>query len=122
MKKILLLFTACICFAINTDAQQRTKITNDVYLVRYGNTTVIEDDKNQKTWSITVEKQQKSVGEWVYYVACENKYSKTVAKYALSGAVTAAVSSTGIGLFGSGVAARISSVIYDDVCNYFGEQ
>lgn len=123
MKKLLLLsLLFCAFFQIDAHAQKRTKITNEVSIVRYGNTTVIEDDKNQRTWTISIEREQKSTGEWIYYVACENKYTKTVAKYALSGAVASAVSATGVGSFGAGVAAKISSVIYDDVCDYFGEK
>lgn len=103
-------------------AQTRTKIVDGLYLVRYGNTAVIEDDKNQMTWNLSVTREQKSTGEWVYYVACGNKYSKNVAKYGLSGAVTAAVAATGIGTWAAGAAGVIASTFYDDVCNYFGEK
>jgi len=73
------------------------------------------------TWNLSVTREQKSTGEWIYYVACENKYSKAVTKYALSGAITAAVASTGIGTFASGAVGVIASTFYDDACNYFGE-
>lgn len=122
MKKFALLLLFGLYTGFGAWAQQRTKITDDVYLVRYGNVTVIEDNKNQKTWSITIEREKKDIGEWVYYVACENKYTKAVAKTALSSAIAAAVSSTGIGAFGTSVAVSVSNVIYDDVCDYFNDK
>jgi hypothetical protein len=125
MKKILVILVAVIGLFVTSNsvfAQQRTKIAEGLTLVRYGNTAVIEDDIHQKTWNLSVTKEQKSTGEWIYYVACGNKYSKAVAKYALSGAVSAAVAATGIGAFSSGVAGVVASTFYDDVCEYFGEK
>jgi hypothetical protein len=122
MKKILVTTILLFCglFISNSVyAQTRTKITNDLTLVRYGNVSVIEDDKNQMTWNLSVTREKKSTGEWIYYVACENKYTKTVLKTGLSLAINGAVSSTGIGVFGSAAVAAIATTFYDDVCAYF---
>lgn len=103
-------------------AQQRTKIMEGLTLVRYGNTAVVEDDVNQRTWTLSITREKNQAGEWMYNVMCENKYSKVVIKSALATAISGAVASTGAGNFAAGVAGKISAIIYDDVCNYFGER
>jgi hypothetical protein len=125
MKKYVMILMAIIGLLSSSNlafSQQRTKIADGLTLVRYGNTAVLEDDKNQMTWNLSVTREQKSTGEWIYYVACGNKYTKTVAKYTLSGAVTAAVRATGIGSFFAGAVGVVASTFYDDVCNYFGDE
>lgn len=124
MKKIFVLLVAVVGLFVTANsvsAQTRTKITEGLTLVRYGNTAVIEDDINQMTWNLSVTREQKSTGEWIYYVTCGNKYTKNVAKYGLSAAITGAVAATGVGAFGAGVAGVIASTFYEDVCEYFGE-
>jgi hypothetical protein len=114
-------------------AQTRTKIADGLILIRNGDEFGIEDNINQKTWWITISRQKQKVesstqnssgtaGEWVYYVACGNKYSKNVLKYGLSATISGAVAYTGVGAFYSGVAGVLASTIYDDVCRYFGEK
>jgi hypothetical protein len=121
-------------FAVqNANGQQRTKIAEGLTLIRNGNEFGIEDDINQKTWWITISRQKQEIesstqnssstaGEWVYYVACGNKYSKNVLKYGLSATIGGAVASTGVSAFFSGAAGVLTSTIYDDVCKYFGEK
>jgi len=64
-------------------------------------------------------KFSKKSNQWIYHVACGNKYSKTVAKYSLSTAIAGAVAATGIGSYFAGAAGAVSATFYDDVCSYF---
>ena len=108
-------------------AQQRTKIIDGVYLVRYGNTAVVEDDINQMTWNLSVTAEAKTdnmgrkVGEYVYTFACGNKYTKGLTKFALKGAIVTTLTSAtvGAGAITADVAATIALIYYDDVCDYY---
>lgn len=122
MKKILLVLFVLMIAAGSVWAQQRTKIAEGVTLVRYGNTAVVEDDINQKTWRLSVERDKNKAGEWVYNIACGNKYTKAVSKFAVSSAIRTLLVQTGVGATVSGAAAAIAVVFYDDVCDYFGEK
>ncbi len=121
MKRLLILFIAVFGIAFSGYAQQKTKIADGIWLVRYGNTSVLEDDIHQKTWRIVVTREKKSVGDWVYTVACGNKYTKTVAKHLISGAVAAGVASASGGTVPASLTHTIAGYVYDDVCEYFGE-
>lgn len=128
MKRLLLLFVALLSMTFGhiALAQTKTKISDGVYLVRYGNTAVIEDEKNQRSISIEVtqEVKDRQTGEKVYNVVC-GKWTKRVAKFALKTAVTegirAAAVSHGASLIISS-AATAAEWIYDDVCEYYGEK
>ncbi len=122
MKKTLLFFILLLSVTINVCAQKRTKITDDVSLVRYGNVTVIEDNKNQKTWTVTVSREKNRAGEWVYNVACGNKYTRGIAKFAISRSVKALVASTGVGVLAAEASGVIANIVYDDVCEYFKDE
>ena len=122
MKRLLLVLCGLLFFVGVVDAQERMQISKGLYIVRYGNVTVIEDDVNQRTIQLIVEKEKKSTGQIVYRVMCGNKYTKVVAKTALSMTIKAAVSSTGIGAFGANAVASIASTAYDDACNYFANK
>lgn len=122
MKKIIILFIITIISSFNAAAQQRTKMADGIYLVSYGNTFVIENEKLQRTETLSITKKENSLGEEVYEVLCGNKYSKTVAKYALSGAVSAALTASGVASWASGLAAALTSTIYDDICDYYEEK
>lgn len=151
MKNVFLAIIAVLAFLMipNTaDAQKRTKISNGLYLVSYGNTYVIEDDNSQQSKpfvTITVERRKNSFGQEVYDVLCANKYTKDIAKTALkkalntaivsaaskigaaaaggatggAAAIAGAASGAAIGQRISSYATSIASNIYDDVCNYY---
>lgn len=122
MKRFLIaLLFFCVTIS-SAFSQQRTKIAEGITLVRYGNTVVIEDDIHQKTWKLSVEREKNKVGEWVYNVACGNKYTKAVAKFAVSAAIKALLVQSGVGASISGATASIAMFFYDDVCDYFGER
>lgn len=141
MRKLLLLFAAFITFSATICAQERTKIADGLFLVRYGNTAVIEDDIHQCTLQLKVEKtsQKDSHGQQVYNLFCGNKYTKGVAKTTMKAAITALITkasatiggavggpggaAAGItaGAFISQYANSIASNFYDDVCNYFSD-
>ena len=121
MKRLLLLLCG-VLFFMGAVAQERMHIAKGLYIVRYGNVTVIEDDVNQRTIQLKVEKEKRSTGQIVYRVMCGNKYTKTVAKTALSMTIKAAVASSGVGAFGASAVAAIASTAYDDACNYFANE
>ena len=127
MKKVLLIIASILLVLPMTQAQQRTKIVEGVYLVRYGNTAVVEDDINQRTWNLSVTAEEKKddlgrkVGEYVYTFACANKYTKGLTKYALKGVIVSTLTSAtvGVGAITAAVAATIALSYYDDVCDYY---
>ena len=126
MKKILFICFAVIGLVFTANAQERTKIKDGLYLVRYGNSVVIEDDVNQR--SISMEIAQEGIdqrnGEMVYKVVC-GKWTKRVAKYGLKTAVAAGITAAGA-TYGASLAvsaaAELANWIYDDVCEYYGEK
>lgn len=126
MKKVLFICFAVIGLVITANAQERTKIKDGLYLVRYGNSVVIEDDVNQR--SISMEIAQEGIdqrnGEKVYNVVC-GKWTKRVVKFGLKAAVAegikAAALTQGASLAVS-AAAELANWIYDDVCEYYGEK
>lgn len=119
MKNILIAIIASLFFVFNANAQQRTKMADGIYLVSYGNTFVIENEILQRTETLSVKQEKNSFGEEVYEVLCGNSYSKTVAKYALTGAVSAALTASGVGAWATGLAAALTSTIYEEVCDYY---
>lgn len=127
MRHIFVLTFTMFCFFPTLHAQQRTKIIDGVYLVRYGNTAVVEDDINQRTWNLSVTAEEKTdnvgrkLGEYVYNFACANKYTKDLTKFALKGAIVTTLTSTtvGAGAITADIAATIALIYYDDVCDYY---
>ena len=127
MKKYLLLLIMAFIAIPSLQAQQRTKIIDGVYLVRYGNTAVVEDDINQMTWNLSVTAEEKTdnlghkFGEYVYTFACANKYTKGLTKLALRGAIVSTLTSAtvGVGAITADVAATMALIYYDDVCEYY---
>ena len=116
----------------NANAQRRTKISDGVYIVNYANTWTIEDDNTQQSISLSVDKREDRSGRPVYDILCGNKYTKGVAKTALKGGITSALSAAGAALGGPGGATlgavistyvnSIDSNIYDDVCDYYKDK
>ena len=108
-------------------AQKRTKIVDGVYLVRYGNTAVVEDDINQKTWQLSVKAEEKKdsqgnpTGELIYELACGNKYTKGLTKMALSSAITVSLTAVAgpYGTVTAQVANMVANIYYEDVCEYY---
>ncbi len=126
MKKALIICFAVIGLVFTANAQERTKIKDGLYLVRYGNTAVIEDDENSRTISISVTKEidDRNTAEATYKVVC-GKWTKRVAKYGLKTAVAAGIAASGA-TYGASLAvsaaAELATWIYDDVCEYYGEE
>ena len=127
MKRLLLIFAAFLLALPFVQAQQRTKIIDGVYLVRYGNTAVVEDDINKMTWNLSVTAEEKTddmgrkLGEYVYTFACANKYTKGLTKFALKGAIVSTLTSAtvGVGAITADIAATMALIYYDDVCEYY---
>lgn len=126
MKKVLLICFAVVGVAFTTNAQERTKIKDGLYLVSYGKTVVIEDEVNQR--SISMEIAQEGIdqrnGEMVYNVVC-GKWTKRVVKFGLKSAVAAGIKAAALTEGASlavSAAAELANWIYDDVCEYYGEK
>lgn len=129
MKRLLLIIAAFLLAFPFVQAQQRTKIVEGVYLVRFGNTAVVEDDINKMTWNLSVTAEEKTddmgrkLGEYVYTFACANKYTKGLTKFALKGAIVSTLTSAtvGAGAITADIAATMALIYYDDVCEYYKE-
>lgn len=104
-------------------AQTKTKISDGLYVVDYGGTYVIEDEKNQRSISmeITQERIDDRNNETMYKVVC-GKWTKRVVKtglnYAIKEGIKYAATSGGSTLMVSAVGA-LAQWIYDDACEYW---
>lgn len=133
---------ALLGLTIATQAQERQKITDGVYMVSYGNTTVIEDDIHGQTLQLEVVKSPKgtnSAGQQLYDFVCGNKVTKDLTKTTMKRLITMALTSLGtkigasaaglpggtagaaIGAIASEYANVIASHVYDYACEYFNE-
>ncbi len=128
MKQIITIVLALIplFIGLNTAAQTKTKISDGVYLARYGNTAVIEDDKNQRSISIVITQEIKDhqTNEKIYNVVC-GKWSKRVVKDSLKAAIAAGIAASGASGGTSAIVSAASTAalyIYEDVCEYYGEK
>ncbi len=119
MKKvitILLAMIAVICCSFSAFAQQRTEVGKGVYLVTYGNVTVIENENTQQSVQIRVEKS-----DTMYDILCGDTVVKTVAKAGLTEGITAVIQGyTLIPRWVSrAVVGHIVNKVYEGVCNYY---
>lgn len=128
MKRIALFLVALVSIVIGTNAtaRNRTKIGDGVYLVTYGSTAVIEDDKNQRSISIeiTQESIDRQTNQKIYKVAC-GKWTKRVVKDGLRIAIAGGIAASGATGGTSAIISAASTAalyIYDDVCEYYGEK
>ena len=128
MKRFVTIIAALlfVFIGINVSAQSKTKISDGVYLVRYGNSAVIEDDKNQRSISIeiTQEIKDRQTNEKIYNVVC-GKWTKRVVKDGLKAAITAGIAAAGTSIGTSAIVSAASTAalyIYEDACEYYGEK
>lgn len=121
MRKILFLLIMAIgfIFSTNVNAQKRVKMGDGIYLVCYGQSYVIENDKKQQSINLYVYKSQKSTGEIVYDVMCGNKAVKGIAKMALSKTISSVLTASGAAAWVAPIASSVASSIYDEVCDYY---
>lgn len=120
MKKFLFVLLATIGFLFagtnSLNAQNKVKVGDGVYLVTYGNVTVIEDDNKGMTYQLKVESAgTNKAGEKVYNVLCKNKLIKGVAKAGLAAAMKSALA----GIAPSWLVGTIVNYAYDAACDYF---
>lgn len=128
MKRIALLLVALVSIIIGTNAsaQNRTKVGDGVYLVTYGSTAVIEDDKNQRSISIEISQESidRQTNQKIYKVAC-GKWTKRVVKDGLKAAIAGGIAASGATGGTSAIISAASTAalyIYEDVCEYYGEK
>lgn len=95
-------------------AQQRTMMTDGIYLTTYGNVTVIENDRTQQTIVIKVIKSDN-----LYDIMCGDTVVKTVAKAAIREGIAYAVNTyTTIPTWVTRpIINQIVDKAYDGVCN-----
>lgn len=122
MRKFLLAIIVFLSAFGYANAQERTQIQKDVYLVTYGDQLIIEDDANGRSMSVSVYKEysDRADAEAMYKVVC-NKYVKTVARWALKGAIAEGVkwagATYGISLSASAIALA-ADLGYEYMCDY----
>ena len=125
IKKILVCcFLTLSLFGINNTiiAQQRTKLSEGVTLVNYGNFQIIEDENRQQSIRIEVketEKKETSTGETIYAVFCQNKLVKNVTKGGITAAISAGLKATVWGsVVPSWLVGAAVNAAYDYACEY----
>lgn len=128
MKRLALFLVAFLSIVIGTNAsaQNKTKVADGVYLVTYGSTAVIEDEKNQRSISIEVSQESidRQTNQKIYKVAC-GKWSKRVVKDGLKAAIMGGIAASGATGGTSAIISAASTAalyIYEDVCEYYGEK
>lgn len=120
MKKVisfLVAMIAIICYSAPAYSQNRTEVSKGVYVVTYGNVTVIENDNTQQTVKIAVQKKSDSV----YNILCNDTVVKTVTKAGITEGITAAIMAyTTIPRWVTrAVVGRIVDKAYEGVCEYY---
>ncbi len=121
MKSVLFIaFMAVIAIltSVDANASSRFEVGDGIYIVSYGDVTVIENDNTQQTVKIKV--QQKS--DNLYDIFCNNTFVKSVTKGALKvGIKTAITTYSGGTLTGVGniVVDAAVEAVYESVCQYF---
>lgn len=128
MKRFALFLVALLSIVIGTNAsaQNRTKVGDGVYLVTYGSTAVIEDEKNQRSISIEISQESidRQTNQKIYKVAC-GKWTKRVVKDGLKAAIAGGIAASGATGGTSAIVSAASTAalyIYEDVCDYYGEK
>lgn len=128
MKRLALFLVALLSIVIGTNAsaQNRTKVGDGVYLVTYGSTAVIEDEKNQRSISIEIAQESidRQTNQKIYKVAC-GKWTKRVVKDGLKAAIAGGIAASGATGGTSAIVSAASTAalyIYEDVCEYYGEK
>ena len=141
MKRVVILIALLIACGSFLYAQERTKIADGLYMVRYGNVSVLEDNIHQCTIQLKVEQssQTDSYGQQLYDLFCGNEYTKNIAKTSLkyaiasiitkvateigaaTGGVAGGVAGASVGGYISQYATTIASKAYDDACNYYSD-
>lgn len=114
---LMIALIAIICCSTSMSAQQRTEVSKGVYVVTYGNVTVIENDNTQQTVKLEVQKKDDSL----YDILCGDTIVKTVAKAGLKAGLAYTIQTyTAIpSWLSAAVIGRIVDKAYDGACNYF---
>lgn len=128
MKKLFLsLFMLLSLSGVKLYAQDNSyNLGNGLTLVVYGGQAIIEDEKNQRSISLEVikEQQDRRTGETMYKVVC-GKWTKRVVKDGLNAAIAAGIAAAkatgGTSLMVS-AASKLANYIYDDICEYYEDE
>ena len=107
----------------NVNAQQRTKLSDGVYVVDYAGTWVVENDNTGQSISIEVKQEYADArnNEMMYKVVC-GKWTRRVIKSGLKKAIKEGIKAAGVTEGFSltvSVIAFAADVIYDEACDYW---
>lgn len=125
MKKLVLLFVMMLGFVTATFAEEKQYKHGEVTAYLSGNRAEIVDNNNNVCIIVTIDRSKNSLGEWVYEFACGNKETKNLTKLALNTAIRLGIYSVASPAGAeaiSAVATSLANDIYDNVCNYYGEE
>lgn len=121
MKRVVSLLVAIVAitfYSFSASAQQRTEVSNGIYIVTYGNVTVIENDNTQQSVQIKVVKSEN-----MYDILCGDTVVKTVAKAGLTEGISAVIQ--GYTLIPRwvtrAIVGHIVNKVYEGVCEYYRE-
>lgn len=121
MKKFILMFVAIFCLGnFVTNAQQRTKVYDGVYIVNYGGGVYgIEDDNTKQCISISIAQEyiDRSNNQMMYKVVC-GKWTKRVVKLGIAAAAEyVIIQSAGAGTKIAKAAKYAAQWAYEDFCD-----
>ena len=130
MKKLLVIFVMVL--GVVSSAFAETKSYNNGQVTAYlsGDRVEIVDNNNNTCIVITATTHRNAAGEILYNLACGNKYTKNLTKFALKTAIGSLITSASsvAGPSGAATGAAISAVAMsiagdasDDMCNHFGQ-
>ncbi len=122
MKKLLLILVVLFSTFTYANAQERTKISDGVYMVMYGNKMIFEDDVRGQSYSVEVYQEVVDYrNEKIAYTVICGKYTKTVFQEGLKRAIEGALSSAGAPWAGYILAAAAEKG-YDYMCYRWGKK
>lgn len=115
----------CCTYTTKLLAQNRIKLTEYVTLVNCGDTYWLEDDKNQRSISISVVQKgiDKRNGQKLYNVVCGD-FTRTVVKAGVKEAVKNGIKAAGVTSGSSLIVAAAgyaTDKIYSGLCSYWGD-
>lgn len=112
----IVVFVATLFCMQNVNAQKRTEITKGVYIVTYGNVSVIENENTQQTVQIKVVKSDN-----MYDILCGNTVVKTVTKAGIRKGIAYAIQgyTTIPRWLTESLVGFVVDKVYDGVCDYY---
>ena len=119
--KSLLVAIVVMLSAFSASAETKEYANGEVTAYYSGNRAEIVDNVNNVCVIVTINRTDKnSAGEWLYEMACDNKVTKNLTKFALRGVIDSAVAAVSSPIIAA-VADQIAMGLYDEACQYFAD-